>query len=550
MSDKRALGESVPEDAWRRFHKVTPLASGGALGIILVVLVYNILQSVLKDGLADLREVASHITVVVVLIAVGALLALVVFVVLVAWVVWRFQSFAVVDSGIHKRSGIILKSHTHMRWDRVQTVEVEQRLFGRIFGFGSVKVEAAGSEPGIELGLLTMADCAALRKEILRGLANARAGRPIGFSNDAVAPADIAPAEVAPRDSSGEPAAAPGVGEPAGAGAHHEPGFSAAPGEAGAEHGAPGVEPVIPVFDPDDTENDQLIFEMPTARLVASQFLGPTFIATVAATALTLVTSMWLEHTIIAAIFIIGGALFTFVSDSLERYGTKVYISSNGLRVRSGLTTLTTRSMPPTRLHAIELRRPILWRWKDWWSVEATLAGASGLDSSGDSPSSELIIPAGSREEALRVLWTMLPDGGTDDDAALIRDALDGFGTGRFFLSSPDRAKWFDPITYRSRGICLTPKVAVFRRGRFGRRVMFVWQDHTQSMSMSQGPIQRRLGLGAIKLDLVSAASATHKNMDVAEVERMVWIENDLASRARHAGVSESIEAWRERVGV
>ena len=148
------------------------------------------------------------------------------------------------------------------------------------------------------------------------------------------------------------------------------------------------------------------------------------------------------------------------------------------------------------------------------------------------------------------MLWTMLPDGGTDDDAALIRDALDGFGTGRFFLSSPDRAKWFDPITYRSRGICLTPKVAVFRRGRFGRRVMFVWQDHTQSMSMSQGPIQRRLGLGAIKLDLVSAASATHKNMDVAEVERMVWIENDLASRARHAGVSESIEAWRERVGV
>ena len=79
---------------------------------------------------------------------------------------------------------------------------------------------------------------------------------------------------------------------------------------------------------------------------------------------------------------------------------------------------------------------------------------------------------------------------------------------------------------------------------------MFVWQDHTQSMSMSQGPIQRRLGLGAIKLDLVSAASATHKNMDVAEVERMVWIENDLASRARHAGVSESIEAWRERLGV
>ncbi|MDV6238579.1 PH domain-containing protein [Trueperella bernardiae] len=90
----------------------------------------------------------------------------------------------------------------------------------------------------------------------------------------------------------------------------------------------------------------------------------------------------------------------------------------------------------------------------------------------------------------------------------------------------------------------------MFRRGRFGRRVMFVWQDHTQSVKMKQGPIQRRLGLGEIELDLVSFASATHKNMAVSDVERMVWVENELSAQARHVGVSESIDTWRERVGV
>uniref|UniRef100_UPI0028899761 PH domain-containing protein n=1 Tax=Trueperella bernardiae TaxID=59561 RepID=UPI0028899761 len=194
MSDKRTLGESVPEGAWRKFHKVTPLANGGVLWVALAIFLYNILQSLLEDGVDELRDAASHITLMWILIAAGALVLLTIVVVVCSWVVWRFASFAVVDSGIHHRSGVLIKRHKHMRWDRVQSVEVEQKIFGRIFGFGSVKVESAGSDEGITLGLLTMADCAALRKEVLQGLANARAGRPIGLANDAVAPASTAPA--------------------------------------------------------------------------------------------------------------------------------------------------------------------------------------------------------------------------------------------------------------------------------------------------------------------------------------------------------------------
>ena len=68
---------------------------------------------------------------------------------------------------------------------------------------------------------------------------------------------------------------------------------------------------------------------------------------------------------------------------------------------------------------------------------------------------------------------------------------------------------------------------------------------------MSQGPLQRKLGLGSIRLDLVIADSdASQKNMAIADVERMTWVENDLPEHARQVGVTESIEAWQRRVGV
>ncbi|QTG75845.1 PH domain-containing protein [Trueperella pecoris] len=529
MSDKRNLGDSVPAEAWRKFHKVTPIAKGGMVWVVLAIAVYNILQQILENGMDGFTDLLDHITWLIGIAIFGGLIVLTLLVILFSWVSWKYQSFAIVDSGIHKRTGVLIKNHSHMRWDRVQTVEVEQRLFGRIFGFGSVKIESAGSEPATELGLLTMEYCAKLRKEVLTGLANARAGRPIGMGLSAT--------DVVGREPGTELPAA--VGQPADGVVDGSQAFGQAAG------------PVVPIFDPDDTENDRLIFELPTSRLIAAQFLSMGAVITIVGTIVVIGVSIWLHSALMAMVVLLFGAVVSIVQSGLAAYGTKVYISENGLRVRAGLTKLTTRSMPPARMHAIELHRPILWRWKDWWKVSATLAGGNALENAGEATKAGIVIPVGTREEALQTLWTMLPDAGTDDDAALIRDALDGLGTGRFFLSAPGRAKWFDPITYKSRGICLTPRVAVIRRGRFSRKVTFVWQDHTQSLRMSQGPIQRRLQLGDINFDMVNVQHYTrHKNMAIDEVERMIWVENDLTAKARHVGVSESIDDWRERVRV
>lgn len=109
------------------------------------------------------------------LIGVGILLGLTAIFVGVSAVMWRHKSYAIVPSGVHYRNGIVMKKYQHVRWDRVQSVEVEQRLFARIFGFGAVKVDAAGfAEDPVELGLLPLDQCRVLREEILASLAKAR----------------------------------------------------------------------------------------------------------------------------------------------------------------------------------------------------------------------------------------------------------------------------------------------------------------------------------------------------------------------------------------
>lgn len=538
---KRGLGESVPEPAWRKFHKVTPLAQGGALWVILAIIVFNIVMQIVEGGMTDVLAAVAEVTVAIVLIILGVLLGLTLIVIFFSWVSWRYQSFAIVDSGVHKRSGIFLKNHSHMRWDRIQTVELEQKLFGRIFGFGSVKVESAGSEPGTELGLLTMEDCGKLRREILTGLGNARAGRPIGIG---VPVTDVVGAESVE-------AIPPGAGTQIhDTGAHvafDEHGTPIAP----AQSGQPGAE--IPIFDPDDLENDRQIFELPTSRLLASSMLNMGIIFSMFFLVVFIVLAIVFEEgSILFATLAIGSGMIAWAKSILDAYGTKVFLSPNGLRVRSGLTKLVTHSIPPQRLHAIEIHQPMLWRRSDWWKLRATLAGGGAIsDDASDVMNRGMIIPAGTRDDVLRVLWTMLPSAGTDDDGALIRDAFDGTGTGRFFLSAPRSARWLDPWTWKSRGVCLTPNVAVFRAGRWSRKIIFVWQDHTQSIRMSQGPLQRRFGLGELTLDLVETMTqATQTNMAVEDVERMMWVENDLTAQARRVGVTESVEDWQRRVGV
>ncbi|MDO5025404.1 MAG: PH domain-containing protein [Trueperella sp.] len=495
--------DGVPEDAWRKPHWVTPVVSASALWAVLGLLIYSMASTGQQELLAQIRYFVRGYegskTLIIAGIVLLALLVLTVLVIIIAYIAWRFMFYALVDSGIHVRSGILFKQHQHTRWDRIQSVEIQQKLFGRIFGFGSVRIESAAGDGTVDIGLLRMEDCANLRREVLRGQANARAGLPIEVGDPAIG-------AVAPETSH------------------------------------------IPVFDPDDEELDELIYELPTARLLAVTILNPaTVIGAIIVAASIVGQTVASGESIVFLVVGLATALFQWSSSLFNQYGSKVFVSENGLRLRAGLTKLVTQTIPPSRVHAVSISQPMLWRRMDWWRIGITIAGSSTAEDVTDNRL--LIVPVGSRTEVFAVLWTILPYLGVDDAASFLMEAMYGKNSGKYFTGAPRRGRWLDPIGWRGRGMSLTPNVAAFRTGRLRRNVSLILQDHTQSTSVKEGPLQRRLGLATLKLDTVAGVVPTQMaNFGRAELANLVWEENELSRQARARGVTESIADWKQRI--
>lgn len=518
-ADKRqrtTLGaNAVPAAEWRKFHKVTPVADAGTIWLAILGFVFYGAVDLLENGLSNLvGQAVELITLGRIAIGVGIIVLVSLIMVGIGAIMWRFKSFAVIESGIHFRRGVIFKEYDHMRWDRIQSVEVQQRLFGRLFGYGSVKIEAAGyDEDALDLGLLTKDDCALLRAEILRGLDNVRAGLPVRAHNPEVVGTD-------------EPVAGVGTDHATSPGAITEPESTGVP------------------------DAERTIYTLPNGRLVVATLLSGEFIWALSIVIFLIVVDYLARDTdtdLFVPMFIaFASGVWPVVKMILHSLNTVTAISRNGLRSRAGLTELVTRTLPPTRIHAVRLKQPMLWRRKNWWRIELTIAGTSAEELL--EPRAQ-VMPVGTIDDTLRVLHAIFPTLGSDDDAELIREAMSGFGVGCFMGNPPSSAKWLDPLGRKARGYYLNERIFMTREGRWSRTVDIVFQDHTQSTTIAQGPIQRRLGLATVRNDLLLGTVDAHvTNFSVDEMMQLLEKQDELTKRARAVGVSESVEDWKVRM--
>ena len=180
-----------------------------------------------------------------------------------------------------------------------------------------------------------------------------------------------------------------------------------------------------------------------------------------------------------------------------SEFAFRVAQSPDGIRLRHGLLESRAQTVPPGRVQAVRLTQSLLWRRRDWWRVEMNIAGYVQAE---NQASETVLLPVGSREEALLALWLVLPDLGADDPRGVLDEALSGSGRERGFVTSPARARWLDPIAWRRNGYVLTERALIVRSGRLVRRVDLVPHERTQSLGVRQGPIQRRLRLATVAL--------------------------------------------------
>jgi putative membrane protein len=168
----------------------------------------------------------------------------------------------------------------------------------------------------------------------------------------------------------------------------------------------------------------------------------------------------------------------------------------------------------------VRLVEPLAWRALGWCRVEVDVAGPrQRQENKSESRRLRALVPVGSRAEAAQMIGELL--------------------AGRPAPSSPAprRALWKAPLTYHFLGWGGDERYVVAARGRVSRKTTWVPLEKVQSIRWTQGPVQRRLRLASVRLDVAGKrVTASIEDRDAAEAADIFRRLPALARRARMRG--------------
>ena len=300
-----------------------------------------------------------------------------------------------------------------------------------------------------------------------------------------------------------------------------------------------GVEAAVPPTPP-----ERHVVAVPFSRLIGSIVLTPLVVLLVgfvifATIAMIVAQDPGVVAALLPALFAAGSVVWTRFN---QGFNFRAAVAPDGIRLRHGLTEARSQTLPPGRIQAVRLQRYVLWRWPDWWRVEVNVAGYGPKQGVTET----VLLPVGTRDEALLALWLVLPDLGVADPRAFLDAALSGSGSAHGFTTCPRRARWISPLAWWVQGVALTSRAAVLRCGRFSRQVDLIPLERTQSVGISQGPIERRFDVAT--LELHSTQGSIRPRLDhlaAADVARLAAEVVDLSRAARATAMPEQ---WLSRV--
>jgi putative membrane protein len=262
---------------------------------------------------------------------------------------------------------------------------------------------------------------------------------------------------------------------------------------------------------------EHVLLEVPLSRLVEATLRSVALIVAVVALAVLIGVAVVVRQWSVLGLAVPFGlaVLPVTVGTLVRHFGFTVAQSPDGLRLRHGLLETRAQTVPPGRVQAVRIVEPWLWRSKGWCRVEVDVAGYVGEGQAAAS----VLCPVVPRADAMALLARVLP--GVDVDTVPLTGV-------------PPSAAWLDPFAWRAHGAGADDRVLVTRRGRLTRVTDVVLHEKVQSVRLTQGLVQRRLGLATVHLDTTPGpvtASAAHR--DAREARRLVDAEVELARTAR-----------------
>jgi putative membrane protein len=471
---------NLTDGEWHRVHPLTPVVRSWRVLVVVLVFVVQGWGDNLLRG--DGLPDVHRPNVAGRVLAGGGAVVFAVLAVGIGYIVlsWRTTRFRVADEALELHSGILFRQHRRARLDRLQTVDVVQPFIARLAGLARLTLEVAG-------GTDSSVSLSFLREEQALALRNHLIAEAAGVSYE---------------------------GEQA----------------------------------PEAPEHQAL--EVHVGRLIGSLVLsGPAVALLIGVTGLVIVSVIVGNPGPALGVFPTALGVASVLWGRFNGgFGFRVATSPDGLRLRHGLLEQRTQTVPPGRVQAIRLRQDMLWRWADWWSVRVNIAGYSGgSGSDAKDESGNTLLPVGSRYDAVAVLALVLADlgvGPEENPWQVVAAGLTGVGPADGFLVAPRRSRWVDPIGWRRSGVRVTDHALLIRRGVLSRSLDVVPHARTQSLGITQGPLQRRLDVASFALHSTQGpVSPVAAHLDAAAAATLLA---EQALRAESARNSAGPERWMQ----
>ena len=396
----------------------------------------------------------------------------------VSWLVTRWQ---VAGGVLRIETGLVRRQSRRFPLSQVQAIDVVQTGLARVLGLAELRLRMAGADSsGGRLASLRLAEAERLRHRLL-SIARVPGALPAG-----AVPAGAVPA---------------GNGVP-GAGA------AAPPGTAGS-YGPPA----------DDGGPERLLFRVRPVRLAAAIALSRAgAFAAVVIAAMAVAVALTGQPGVVASFLPLGlGIVLAVWRQFNGEYGTVVAAAADGLRLRSGLVQTTAETIRPGRVQAVRLVEPLAWRAFGWCRLEVDVAGPRQRQTNrSESRRLRALVPVGSRADAEQMTGEMLSARPAPSRRA------------------PRGARWKAPLAYHFLAWGSDDHYVVAARGRVCRTTTWVPLEKVQSVRWVQGPVQRRLGLASVRLDVAGKrVTASIGDRDAAEAHEILRRLPGLAAAAR-----------------
>ena len=511
-----APSQTFTDGEWHHLHPLTPLLRGGIAFIaILGFVVYNLRdigiemivgggESGQPDPLVWLYE-SEYFWLAVLGVFVGLIVVIVGY-----YLSWRMNTFRITDEVVEVRSGILFRRNRKGRLDRIQGINIARPFFARLFGAARLEVNVAGQDANIKLDYLGSGAADQLRVDILRLASGTR----------------VAKAEAAVEVEAD--AERPAVARSAAASQLIEARMN---------------EFLAPELDPNLAPPESVV-TMNIGRLIGSLLLSGFSIFVLA----FIGGIIWGVTATGSLIFLVGllPALIGTSSYYISRFTRSLRYSiagtPDGVRIGFGLLSTSNETLPPGRIHSVQVNQPLLWRRAGWWEVKVNRASTSSAKGAAGQQNTT-ILPVGNLDDVHKVLALVLPDLTDEASAALLHSGLTSKGGDDGFTNSPRRSRVYLWFSWRRNGFAMLPGAVLLRQGVIWRQLTIVPQARMQSVALHQGPVFRRLRLASVKLHTV--AGPIVPSLGALDSAQAVGFFREIADAAIRSSSTDTSHRWR-----